>query len=1110
MLFATLAISPAVEAGGPELVLQAGHTGEITSITFSPDSRYLVTCSRDGRAILWEVATGRLIRIYTPEAGGCYAAAVSPDTKTLITGHYMNTFVMWELASGKILHRIDTTSIFDGFSLDANAVHTISFDLDCKLFWVNKAKSKLLSYETDTGRWRGTKVFPGRVSILQAKDGPRVVYAASKDETTYKVINFETGEVIAQQTHPKNDNLIVYARLLSPEGRFEARRQSERPNTDNIRFVVWDVQKQAEIYGKSGSLEPIAFLDKPTRIVVVNGSLDIVDIATGKVQRLQGPKEAVYSKGAAVSPDGKYLATFHDHHVNLWSLQTFQHVRQLGQTKESAPLLASTNEPGRGLYTARGRSVTRWNLMTGHPDHVWQIPEYSKVTALTHAHRHKRVMVGGEEKVYILDSELMRVENTVETPKTKRGLFGLRGAKNLLEPVRSAVVTQDERFLMVGFGDSWGSLLGSTSGSVGGLICELPTSTVHATLSVPGNDLACGGVDISADGSTVAFCRESKTEDEKRPFAYGIHVWDVAKQRERGIIPAAERVTVRVSQDGQQIVIGTYKSIAIHDATTLKPTRKLEVHKYVAEGLFDRLFKDDLPVITPLDRTTYVSGGADGRTMLWDAVSGKVGKQLTNHLTNITSVGKFGPDRVFSCAVDGSIRLLDIRTGDLLGTLVLGDNNQDWLVVTPEGFFDGSLGGREKVAFRVGGGLNVVPVDRFFQDFYYPGLLAAIWRGETPKPKADFGSQTPPIVRLTAPRDGDTDQETVTVEVEAVDQGGGVSGPLLYHNGTRLFAPTATRKEGKTVRRTFTVRLVEGANRIEARAASADGSWESEPARVVVRYARAVVKPDLYVLAVGVDKYADDRLNLKFAGADARALGALFDRRGRSIYAGVQVTVLLDDKATRSGIVAVLEQIGKAAQPRDTFVLFLSGHGTTLGQRYYFLPHEFQRGPNQSAEEAARKHGIPADELGDLLGKVPALKKVLILDTCGSGGATGLLQKSRNPFAFRGEIERLNRTQGVYTIAAAAATEEAQEAPDLGHGVLTYALLAGLRAVDRGPLEGRGVQPASPDQVADVLEWLGFASGQVPRLMKQFFGREQDVEVRTQGSAFPILPVRER
>ena len=39
---------------------------------------------------------------------------------------------------------------------------------------------------------------------------------------------------------------------------------------------------------------------------------------------------------------------------------------------------------------------------------------------------------------------------------------------------------------------------------------------------------------------------------------------------------------------------------------------------------------------------------------------------------------------------------------------------------------DGSAGGRQKAMYRIGGGLNVVPVDRFFQDFYRPGLLAEV------------------------------------------------------------------------------------------------------------------------------------------------------------------------------------------------------------------------------------------------------------------------------------------------------------------------------------------------------------------------------------------------
>jgi uncharacterized caspase-like protein len=153
---------------------------------------------------------------------------------------------------------------------------------------------------------------------------------------------------------------------------------------------------------------------------------------------------------------------------------------------------------------------------------------------------------------------------------------------------------------------------------------------------------------------------------------------------------------------------------------------------------------------------------------------------------------------------------------------------------------------------------------------------------------------------------------------------------------------------------------------------------------------------------------------------------------------------------------------------------------------------------------------LPGDEVGDALGTVRALKRILIFDTCHAGGAVGLARTARNPFAFRGEVERLTRQQGVFTIAATAAGDEAQEVRELGHGVLTYTLLAGLRAADREPVQGLSVEPSNPQRVADVLEWFSFASGQVPRLTRRYFGREQEVQTSGQGSSFPVLPVEER
>jgi hypothetical protein len=134
-------------------------------------------------------------------------------------------------------------------------------------------------------------------------------------------------------------------------------------------------------------------------------------------------------------------------------------------------------------------------------------------------------------------------------------------------------------------------------------------------------------------------------------------------------------------------------------------------------------------------------------------------------------------------------------------------------------------------------------------------------------------------------------------------------------------------------------------------------------------------------------------------------------------------------------------------------------------------------------------------------------KRTMILDPCASGGALGLATKGRSGFALRGAIERLSRSQGVFTIAAASAGEEAQESNELAHGVLTYALLAGLNDVTSGPLAGKFAQPSGQDRVVDVLEWYSFAAGQVPRITEKLYGQSQDVQTGTQGSSFPVLPL---
>jgi eukaryotic-like serine/threonine-protein kinase len=61
-------------------------TARATSITWSPDGRYIASGSDDGTVQVWEASSGRLLHRYTGHAGSVNAVAWSPDGTQLASG----------------------------------------------------------------------------------------------------------------------------------------------------------------------------------------------------------------------------------------------------------------------------------------------------------------------------------------------------------------------------------------------------------------------------------------------------------------------------------------------------------------------------------------------------------------------------------------------------------------------------------------------------------------------------------------------------------------------------------------------------------------------------------------------------------------------------------------------------------------------------------------------------------------------------------------------------------------------------------------------------------------------------------------------------------------
>jgi hypothetical protein len=271
------------------------------------------------------------------------------------------------------------------------------------------------------------------------------------------------------------------------------------------------------------------------------------------------------------------------------------------------------------------------------------------------------------------------------------------------------------------------------------------------------------------------------------------------------------------------------------------------------------------------------------------------------------------------------------------------------------------------------------------------------------------------------------------------------------------------------------------------------------------------------VLAIGINRFAKEAgvSNLECCVPDAQAVARLFRQQGAKLFKQIHITPLFDDQATREGILKAVTTLAAKARAQDTLVLYVASHGLAVGQRFYLVPHDFKlakaaadipkaalttvalrgyRSTTDEREAAVRAYGLAIDELGEALAAVPALKRVLIFDTCHSGSAIALAGKKQNPFAFRGAMERFSRAQGVYSLAATAADELAAENKELGHSILTYTLLAGLQAVEGGPLQGRPLKPGERGAV-DVLDWFRYARQQVPALYERYVGRPQQIEL---------------
>ncbi|MBW4479981.1 MAG: CHAT domain-containing protein [Tolypothrix brevis GSE-NOS-MK-07-07A] len=112
-----------------------GHKGHIKSNNFSPDSKYIVTASRNGDVLLWD-NSGKFIIKMQGHQDALYSAKFSSDGKLIITTSLDGTAILWDIY-GKALLKIqgDKSSIVSAsLSSDNKRILTTYRDGSAKIW----------------------------------------------------------------------------------------------------------------------------------------------------------------------------------------------------------------------------------------------------------------------------------------------------------------------------------------------------------------------------------------------------------------------------------------------------------------------------------------------------------------------------------------------------------------------------------------------------------------------------------------------------------------------------------------------------------------------------------------------------------------------------------------------------------------------------------------------------------------------------------------------------------------------------------------------------------------------------------------------------------------
>lgn len=1024
----------------PELIFQQGHSQRSDGLAFSPDNRYLASASSDSTIRIWDATTGNELRVLKGHTGAARSVVFSADGQLLASGGIDGKVKLWDAASGQELASYDAHK---------GRVNTVVFSRDGKLLASAGIDNAIKVWDVTTKTEARTLAgHTGWVNALAFGADNQTLVSGSADKTI-KLWNISTGQTAQTIAQPE----AVTCLTISLNGEWLA--AGEADSTVRLwRLAQLSSQPVSSFRFDGGRIVAVCingnqvFAASSERI---SKRFDLTSRAT--TQLSAEPDRLEKYEAAAFSSDGQRLAiSAGTRDLEVRSFNDFNTPVMLTSRANPVRAVAFSND---GRWMASGNqdtSVTLWDVFSGRV--ISNLPgNEGSITSITFSADSQLLATGSQ-------GGIVSLIEVVGTREIRRWQAHDGGINSMLFTTDGKLVTcSSDRTIKV-----W-DLTGNA------------ITTLKQTKEI-------NSISLSADGKLLA----SGSADGI------IKIWDVVNWGELRLLTTAGKAVFALafSNDGQLLVSGgTDQSVRLWETRSWQTVRAFND---LNSAVYSLAFSPDNKLVA--------AGNAEGVVRLLETDYGSTRMTLSGATGNVNGLN-FSDDGKWltSAHDDGSLRIWATANGQLNATALTLRESDDWLVVTPEGLFDGSPNAWPQILWRFGQNtFSTASVEIFFNEYFYPALLADVLAGKRPQPKEQIAqiNRRQPQVRMligdelsaAASKPVTSNQQMINVKIEVSETGSGAQDVRLFRNGAlyKVWRGDALKGRNSAVIET-SIPIVAGKNRLTAYAFNRNNIKSLDANREVIGAESLRRRGTAYVLTIGVNRYSNPSFNLNFAVPDATDFGEELRRRQTRLnrFSKIELISLFDQQATKANIVAAIEKL-KAAQPEDAVIVYFAGHGLAVEPRFYLIPHDLgYAGKRESLTPAAMNrvfaNSISDKELIELFEGVDAGQLVLVIDACNSGQVLESEETRRGPMNSKG-MAQLAYEKGISVLTASQSYQSALENKELGHGYLTYALIEdGLRqmAADNHPRDGQVL----------LREWFDHVTAKVPRMQEKQYQTER-------------------